>query len=568
MLRIRNALINLVFGMAPGILLAMAPVHAQTPPNLPGTVDPGRLQERFEAPQLPRAVEEPLLPDDEKKMPPEDAEKIRFKLNAIQLRGNTVYSEAELGPIYQPYLGKEISLATLYQITDAITAFYRNSGYVLTRATTPAQRVENGNVQIAIFEGTIGKVTIEGNVPARRALLDAYLKKITDSVPLRSDVLERYVLLINDLPGINAKAVLVPSFETAGATDLALQLSDDRWDAALSVDNRGTEFIGAVQFRAQGGVNNLFGNFERISGQSVVTQNTNELRFFDFGYVQPVGTEGTLAGVSANISWSNPGASLKPFDVEGRNRSVTASLSHPWIRSRRQNISFQGSFTVKNSRTDLRSSLLTEDRLRVLRAGASADFTDSFGGVNLFGLDVSQGLDILHATNSGDLNRTRFSGREDFTKFSGNAMRIQTITERLRAVLGLNAQYALSQLFSSEEFGYGGVPFGHAYDPSQLTGDHGVSMRAEGQYALPYEHEFLRSSEVYGFYDLGTVWHIDNNDRPWKQSAASLGGGARFTLSTRLLGYAEIAKPLTTSVPARGTEGKSPRFFFSLTAPL
>ena len=43
MLRIRNALINLVFGMAPGILLAMAPVHAQTPPNLPGTVDPGRL---------------------------------------------------------------------------------------------------------------------------------------------------------------------------------------------------------------------------------------------------------------------------------------------------------------------------------------------------------------------------------------------------------------------------------------------------------------------------------------------------------------------------------------------
>ena len=564
----RIALLKLSVGMMAGLLLAVWPAYAQTPPNIPGAADPGRLQERFEAPRLPRAVEEPLLPDGEEQLPPKEAERIRFTLSSITLRGNTVFSEADLAMLYQPHLGREISLSTVYQITDGITAYYRNAGYVLARAAAPAQRVENGNVQIVIFEGVIGKATMEGKIPARHDLLDAYLKKITDTVPLKSDLLERYVLLMNDLPGINAKAVLVPSFETAGATDLVLQISEDRWDAALSVDNRGTEFIGSVQFRAQGGVNNLLGNFERISGQSVVTQNTNELRFFDLGYVQPVGTEGTLAGISANISYSNPGAALKPFDVEGQNRSITATLSHPWLRSRRQNLTFQASFTAKNSSTDLRSSMLTEDRLRVIRAGASADFSDQFGGVNLFGLDVSQGLDILHATESGDFSRTRPSGREDFTKITGNAMRIQSITERTRAVFAVNGQYALSQLFSSEEFGYGGVPFGHAYDPSQLTGDHGVSARAEGQYTVPYEHDFLRSSELYGFYDLGSVWHIDNTARPWKESAASLGGGARFTLSDKLIGYVEVAKPLTVSVPARGTEGKSPRFFFSLTAPL
>ncbi len=538
------------------------------PPNIPGTVDPGRLQERFEAPKLPRAVNEPLIPDEESKLPPEEAEKIRFTLTAITLRGNTIFSEAELSNLYKEHLGKEITLGVIYQISDAITARYRNAGYVLARATAPAQRVESGIVQIVVFEGQIGKASIEGKMPGKSKMLEAYLNKITASTPLRADVLERYVLLMNDLPGVTAKAVLVPSFETAGATDLVLQVSEDPWDAALSVDNRGTEFIGSVQFRAQGGYNNLLGMYERISAQSVVTQNTNELRFFDFGYAQPVGTEGTVAGISANISYSNPGATLKPFDIEGQNRSITATLSHPWLRSRRQNISFQGSFTAKNSRTDLRSSLLTEDRLRVVRAGASADFTDGFGGVNLFGLDVSQGLDILHATNSGDANRTRFSGREDFTKFSGNAMRIQTITERTRAVFAVNGQYALSQLFSSEEFGYGGVPFGHAYDPSQLTGDHGVSARVEGQYTTPYQHDFLRSTELYSFYDIGSVWHIDNNARPWKESAASLGAGARFTISDKLIGYIEAAKPLTTSVPARGTEGKSARFFFSLTAPL
>ncbi len=552
-----------------GAQLASAAALAQAPqPNIPGTVDPGRLQERFEAPKLPRAVNEPLIPDDEKKLPPEEADKIRFTLSAITLRGNTIFPDAALGNLYKEHLGREISLGVIYQISDAITARYRNAGYVLARATVPAQRVENGIVQIVIFEGQIGKASIEGKLPGKDKLLEAYLNKITASTPLSADVLERYVLLINDLPGVAAKAVLVPSFDTAGATDLVLQVSEDPWDAALSVDNRGTEFIGAVQFRAQGGYNNLLGMYERISAQSVVTQNTNELRFFDFGYAQPVGTEGTVAGISANISYSNPGSTLKQFDIEGQNRSITATLSHPWVRSRRKNISFQGSFTAKNSRTDLRSSLLTEDRLRVVRAGASADFTDGFAGVNLFGLEVSQGLDILHATNSGDLNRTRFSGREDFTKITGNAMRIQSITQRTRAVFAMNGQYALSQLFSSEEFGYGGVPFGHAYDPSQLTGDHGVSARAEGQYTTPYQNDFLRSSELYAFYDIGSVWHIENNARPWKESAASLGGGARFTLSDKLTGYVEVAKPLTTSVPARGTEGKSARFFFSLAAPL
>lgn len=565
----RNPFSGYFICMLLGAQLASAAALAQAPqPNIPGTVDPGRLQERFEAPKLPRAVNEPLIPDDEKKLPPEEADKIRFTLSAITLRGNTIFPEAVLSNLYKEHLGKEVTLGVIYQVADAITAKYRNAGYVLARATIPAQRVENGIVQIVIFEGQIGKASIEGKLPGKGKLLEAYLNKITASTPLSADVLERYVLLMNDLPGVAAKAVLVPSFDTAGATDLVLQVSEDPWDAALSVDNRGTEFIGAVQFRAQGGYNNLLGMYERISAQSVVTQNTNELRFFDFGYAQPVGTEGTVAGISANISYSNPGSTLKQFDIEGQNRSITATLSHPWVRSRRQNISFQGSFTAKNSRTDLRSSLLTEDRLRVVRAGASADFTDRFAGVNLFGLEVSQGLDILHATNSGDLNRTRFSGREDFTKITGNAMRIQSITERTRAVFAMNGQYALSQLFSSEEFGYGGVPFGHAYDPSQLTGDHGVSARAEGQYTTPYQNDFLRSSELYAFYDIGSVWHIENNARPWKESAASLGGGARFTLSDKLTGYVEVAKPLTTSVPARGTEGKSPRFFFSLAAPL
>jgi len=93
-------------------------------------------------------------------------------------------------------------------------------------------------------------------------------------------------------------------------------------------------------------------------------------------------------------------------------------------------------------------------------------------------------------------------------------------------------------------------------------------LRAEGQFKLPFTHEILTSTELYTFYDIGSVWHIDDNARGKRDSAASLGAGVRFALQNRLYGYLEVADPLTASVPTRGDEGNSPRFFFSLTAPL
>lgn len=549
-------------------LIAMAlPVASALAQAIPGGAEPGRLEQQFAPPPMPRAIDEPLLPKGEEPLPPEQAEKIRFSLSGITLQGNTVFSESELSEIYQPYLGQEVSLATIYTIANEISARYRNAGFVLTRVTPPAQRVSNGVVTLLVTEGYIDTIEIEGAVKGNKDLIDAYIKKIMASSPLNNRDLERYILLINDLPGIKAKAILIPSFEKQGASNMVLQVFEDPWDAMISVDNRGTEFIGSVQYRAQGGLNSYFGRSERISAQVINTQEDEELRFFDIGYAEPFGSEGTVAGISGNISWSNPGSTLAPFDVEGQNRSITAVVSHPWLRSRKKNLSFRGSISFRNSHTDLRDALLTEDRLRIVRAGASADFADHLRGINLFDVEVSQGLDIFNASRSGTLTLTRPSGREDFTKITASAMRIQQITQPIQLVLGANAQYAVSQLLASEEFGYGGLPFGRAYDPSQLTGDHGLAIRAEGQYHVPYQDGYLKSLDLYTFYDIGSVWHIDTSARERRDSAASAGIGARFTIQQRLIGYVEVADPLSGTVPARGDHGNNPRFFFSLSAP-
>src|SRR5205085_6750574 len=93
----------------------------------------------------------------------EEAKKIKFKLNDIVLSGNTVYSGKELRLLYQNKLNKTLSVPELFEIIQAITNYYRNNGYILSRAILPPQHVKGGIVHVRIIEGYISGVEISGD---------------------------------------------------------------------------------------------------------------------------------------------------------------------------------------------------------------------------------------------------------------------------------------------------------------------------------------------------------------------------------------------------------------------
>ncbi|HBF99532.1 MAG TPA: ShlB/FhaC/HecB family hemolysin secretion/activation protein, partial [Alphaproteobacteria bacterium] len=61
-------------------------------------------------------------------------------------------------------------------------------------------------------------------------------------------------------------------------------------------------------------------------------------------------------------------------------------------------MSVRGTLNYKNSSTDLRDTLLSEDRIRAARIGVSGDMVDKLRGISLLDLELSQGLDILNAS--------------------------------------------------------------------------------------------------------------------------------------------------------------------------
>src|SRR6185437_15638012 len=151
-------------------------------------------------------------------------------------------------PLIGPYLHHQIALTDLFKLADAITAKYRADGYILSRAVVPAQHIGK-TAKIAAVEGFVSAVHFQGYDSPR---LEYYGEAITQSRPLRASVLERYLLLANDLAGVTAHAVLAPSPDVEGSATLTVITEQKRADAQLAMDNRGTKYIGPFQFYAGG----------------------------------------------------------------------------------------------------------------------------------------------------------------------------------------------------------------------------------------------------------------------------------------------------------------------------
>ncbi|MCY3755952.1 MAG: hypothetical protein OXG99_17900 [Alphaproteobacteria bacterium] len=175
-------------------LLAAGAALAQTPAERvrasPGA-DPGQVERYLKAPAAPRFPRNGPVVNGDFRVPPDEAGELSLVLGSVAVEGSTVYSDEELASLYEDRLGRKIALAEVFGIADAITARYRNDGYILSRAILPPQTIEDGAVTIRIVEGYIDEVRIEGEVRGERALLDAYAARIMNSRPLSIGDLER-----------------------------------------------------------------------------------------------------------------------------------------------------------------------------------------------------------------------------------------------------------------------------------------------------------------------------------------------------------------------------------------
>lgn len=498
---------------------------------------------------------------------PDGADNITFTLNSINLDGVTAYDVAELQQIWADKLGTTISLTDVYAIAQQITRKYRSDGFIITQAIIPQQTIDGGNVTIRVVEGFIDNVSLQDapeTFSSERILQLA--NNLTQANPLTVGDLERWLLLVNDIPGVSARSIISPSTTTLGGADLVIIPTIDPYNVSVTLDNFGSRFLGPLQLSTAGQLNNFFGAAETLEAQFLTDPDGGE-RMYGFGRLSlPVNQYGTIFGADFTYSDTDPGFELKQFKVNGYSKLFGFDLTHPLLRSRTENLFTSLRFDYRDLTSEnIVDTFKTKDKIAALRWGMDYSVFDTLWqpAVTEASFTLSQGLDVFGANEINDINMTRLGGDPQFTKIQANLSRLQTLTSDFSLLTGLTGQLSNNPLLSSEEFGVGGRAYGRGYDASELVGDDGFGATVELRWNPDYDSAIMQDYEVFGFYDFGQIWNQEtDNNLIEDRSLASIGLGLRADFTQNINGEFIFAYPLTKEVDAY--DSADSKFLFSL----
>jgi hemolysin activation/secretion protein len=571
------------------LALALGAAQASLAQAIPGPAQAGRIPEDLRPPMPP-----PVTPQAQIKTAPASrapAFQGEFTLRQVDVEGVTVYRPEAIQALYGAYIGKSVGADSLDEIQQAITVKYRQDGYILSQARLMSVDPATGVARFRVLEGYVDQVKLD---PAaydsgdKGGLLRSIVRRIAHAChdgdqpadgrpcPINRAELERYLLLANDLPGVKVSAVVQPSTDMTGAADVVITVVEKPVDASVVIDNRGSLYVGPVRFQQSVAANNLLGLYDRTELDVAESVPFNELFLVTGTEEIPLTSDGLRLALTVNHSRARPGDALRPLDLRDTDDSGDLALSYAWIRSRAENLLFHIDFTVRNSTTNQFDNLLFNDKVRALTFGLSYDLADRWQGINQARVELTQGIPIFGSTPQSSTFSSHFRAPPDFTKIDVELSRLQRIAPEWNVLTAVSGQYSGNPLLAAEQFGFGGERFGRAYDDSELLGDSGIAGKVELQYTPGWAPGLFRWSDelkgfqLYAFYDIGRMW-VDNapNPPPPHLSAASAGGGFRYSITDYLSGYLEVAKPLTRNVLALAADrqdARAPRVFFSVAA--
>jgi hemolysin activation/secretion protein len=544
------------------LILFCAVIPREASAQIPSSTEPGIVMRGIGEEERPatRLDDTIVVPKQEEGGKGLSTEKV-FVLKSVVLDGSSVYQGDDIAPLVKDMIGQPVSFFDLNVIAQRVTRKYREDGYIFSRAILPPQKISGGELHLQAVEGRIAHVEVTGNFRDRNGLIKRFADKIRSSAAANTREIERYLLLINDLPGISAKSFVRPS-QVQGGGDLIINVEEDYFEGSASIDNRGSRFLGPWRGTLVGAANNLFGLHDRTTLRAILTSQTEELRFADITHEEQIGAEGFKVKARAAVTRTEPGGSISPLGIEGDSDLFDLEGVYPFLRGRRYNLNFVAGFNALNSESDLLGIQVGKDHVRSVRAGANVDFVDPLKGVNQIDAVVTRGLDVFGATEDG-VGRSRANGEHEFLRGNLTATRVQQLWDLWSLMLSGTAQASDDPLLASEEFQVGGPGYGRAYDAGEITGDSGWAGLAELRYGGPVDSRFLNSYQLYSYVDYGRT----RNKSPVvgetaEDSLTSAGIGIRFNLIQDTSGYIEIDKPINKPVASEGDDDS--RLFFSL----
>ena len=517
-------------------MLAVASAAALAQPDAGSLL---RQEEEAERSQ-PRDFER--LPAEESLPPLTDTGDVTVEVESVEFTGDTqLVSEDVLNKAVEPAIGQSLDFEGLKALAARVTRVMKDEGWFLGRAYLPRQDVTDGVIRIQLeagrldSSGPVFEIRNVGEEPLRISegrLQAMAARELEPGAPLRTRPLDRTVLLINDLPGISARASLTPG-ESPGSTTVQLNASQaPLLRGEVSATNFGNRSTGRAQTNFGLTMLDPTGNGDRLRTSFIHAEGLDLARGI---YEFPLGYEGTRVRLQARyLSYEvvEGTEQVLAADLNGRTRAASVEVDHPLVRQRRSNLTLMADYEYSAPEDFSNGVERANKRIADYGVGLRGSALDRlFGGGRTTGsvrlgagrTDLSRNADSLN-TDQGS------SGLDTHGRYATlryRLSRLQQVHGPVSAYLGWDGQRTDRNLDSSQKFYPAGPNGVRAYPGGEASADEGDRLRVELRLdqTAPLG---LGNLQYSAFYDK--AW-VRLNDDPGDLQITNATGRNRYDLS-------------------------------------
>lgn len=497
---------------------------------------------------------------------------VRLTPAAFRFQGNTAFDEATLAAVVAPFVGKLTGMDGLFEAAAAVRRYYREQGYLLTEAYLPAQKFSElgGTVLIQVLEARVGKtrIVVEGAGVSEALATQIVQSQLAPGSLITADQLEKPVLLLRDLAGIEASATVEPG-GAEGEADVIVTVkpTGSKFAAVLGLDNMGPRSAGRVRTYVDASLSNLTGRGDVLSARAQVSESSAS-ELYRVGYSTTVGGYATRLGINVARADYVLGKEFAALGASGKVDVLAVSVTQPIIRSRMANLYAELAAERKDFSDKTTTPVSAADRrVNALRLSAVGNFIDTFGtdAFTSYALSVTHGklhLDAASLALDQGIFGLRTAG--SFSKVNVELQRTMFLSAAGRVNVAVQGQYASKNLTSAEKLSLGGPTGVRGYPIGEALGDSGAIVNVEYRHQLPdLGTKIPLSGSV--FYDWGKV-RFNRSGSPFVTSPTETLSSAGIGLSAGTAGdyllSAQLAWRTDRTVPTIEPD-KKPRLWLS-----
>lgn len=446
-----------------------------------------------------------------------------FLVSSIIISGNNNIATPILHVLVAEVEDQKMVIATLYQLVNRITDYYHSHGYPLARAIIPAQTINNGIVNIQVYEANYGKISLNNSSRIKTPLLAKTLSTLQPSNVIAQAKLDHALFLLSDIPGVQVNSTLKPG-DAVGTSDLQVTTTpSQRVYGNAVLDNYGNSYTGRARI---GGTVNVMDPLGLGLGDTLSLSGLSSGSGLNYGravYESVLNQYGTRMGGSYSALHYKLGGTFKDLNAQGNAQVLSIWAKHPLIRSRDLNLYGQAKLEHLKLNDHAGTTQKTDRNLNNGSLNITGDSRDTLlsGGINTWDLGITKGsVDFIDA-NAMIADAATAKTKGSFSKLNMNLSRLQNISANNALYMSLVAQIAGDNLDSSQKMSVGGPYTVRAYDTGAISGDAGYLLSID----LRHDLGALLNGQVHvlGFVDTAHIT-VNKNSFGAASNSATLSG--------------------------------------------